>query len=516
MSHNHVHEGRVGYAPQTVLSREEHRKWATSLWRRMDRDMSDTITSAELACEEFELALHSILAPDTVGSGVVDYGRSSKNAEQAICFCLRNADKNADEAMSFAEFETYLCALRNEKHKVNLVFTMFDLDNDGRLSRAEFHEVYRYFNGRNPTEVDFERDWSELDAGGSQYADRQQFAKWMNSTQTPIFKQDAPSVVEVVSQEAAGAREVAASESGTAAAAGDDVEVMPVGTAPQFDLAATSSDLILPPAAGSALSPDQAASIRSLAEASIFNQTASSSRGFTKEMLRARAESRRRLHPLHQSQPYRITPTDSFGQPVVQLVVPAHTAVWNERHHHKDSLNDLKPKGQRQYFSSPQSHLELKRHLSTRDLRSSRSVLQYMEMPEVPSTRRTPLTCDVAPICPERHVLGGTMQDADGMDRIWNDRWHSSFSLLNDGVHPDHRNYFTQNSLFETSPAQQYRRFLHQKVLYQDADSGETKTRWTSIFAKKQARFPPLGGRLRGRSGSPVPDARFAGASGTM
>ena len=174
---------------------------------------------------------------------------------------------------------------------------------------------------------------------------------------------------------------------------------------------------------------------------------------------------------------------------------------------------------------------------------------------------RSIVSCDAgAPVCPERHVFGGTMQetqemlrtefkmkemrkvetiatnsseyivptcprlDRDGMGRTWNNRWHtgatctpclsgrdtqtdllafltsvtlghfdvflslfwcSGIAILNEHCHPsrallfdrtscgsvihsalrDHRTYFTQRSIFERSPSQVYRRFLHQVKL---------------------------------------------------
>mmetsp|Transcript_39227 Transcript_39227/g.70386 ORF Transcript_39227/g.70386 Transcript_39227/m.70386 type:complete len:149 (-) Transcript_39227:51-497(-) len=118
-----------------------------------------------------------------------------------------------------------------------------------------------------------------------------------------------------------------------------------------------------------------------------------------------------------------------------------------------------------------------------------------------PGRKRTPLVPDTgAPLLPTRHTFGGHMKDLDGKTRKWNDRWQNSLSALNDNYHPDHRAYFTQYSLFEESPSQRWHRFLDQEV-----EHGV----WEPIKTKKRSRFPPLGARMRGRSGTPIPGATF-------
>lgn len=188
---------------------------------------------------------------------------------------------------------------------------------------------------------------------------------------------------------------------------------------------------------------------------------------------------------------------DRWGFPVATTRYPAHSQDWNSNHHLTGSENEIKPTRLRQYFSAPESEDTLKRTLSESRRRSAKSLLRALDGPTAQPPKRPFVTADVgAPLVPERHVVGGSMKDRDGKGRTWNERWHTGISLLNDRCHPDHRAYFTQKSLFEESPSQNWRRFLDQEV-----DRGV----WTPIATRRKPRFPPLGGRLTGRSGAPVP-----------
>lgn len=191
---------------------------------------------------------------------------------------------------------------------------------------------------------------------------------------------------------------------------------------------------------------------------------------------------------------------DRWGFPTTRDGMPAHYGDWEERHQLLGMPNDLVPKGIRTFFSRPQSEAELKVDLATsKSLKNTTSLLERIELGDLPDKPRSPLTADAgAPVCPERHVPGGNMLDRDGLNRNWNTRWHTGISLLNDSCHPDHRSYFTQRSLFERSPSQQYRRYLHQEKKPGD---------WVSIDQRRAPRFLPLGGLLRGRSGTPIPGA---------
>jgi len=202
--------------------------------------------------------------------------------------------------------------------------------------------------------------------------------------------------------------------------------------------------------------------------------------------------------PLRVRPPFRAPRVDKSGFPRSRVYMPGVTSEWDERHHLKPD-NGLRPQGLRQYFQPVQTMDELKQDLtSNRHLKNTRTLITGLEKPEM-TTKRSIVTADGGPpVCPERHTFGGTMRDLDGGTRTWNDRWHTGIGLMNDNMHPDHRTYFTQASLFETSPSQRYRRYVDQEV-----DHGV----WVPIATKKAQRFPPLGGRLRGRSGAPVPGA---------
>lgn len=211
--------------------------------------------------------------------------------------------------------------------------------------------------------------------------------------------------------------------------------------------------------------------------------------------------------PLRVAPPWEKPITDKYGFPKTKPNilrdsdgVPMTDSSWDERHGLLGMPNDLVPQGIRTYFAKPQSMAELKIDLATNTERKiGSSILERIEQGDLPHVTQLPISCDPgAPMCPERYLFGGTMLDRDGMNRTWNDRWHTGIAMLNDKCHPDHRSYFTQRSLFEKSPSQQYRRFLHQ-----EQRPGE----WKPIDQRRPTRFPPMGGLLRGRSGTPIPGA---------
>lgn len=204
--------------------------------------------------------------------------------------------------------------------------------------------------------------------------------------------------------------------------------------------------------------------------------------------------------PLAVSPPFLPPRADRWGFPKAEDRAAGHRQHWNEAHHRTEMPNDLLPKGRRHLFENYESVPELKKTLATsRTLKNTKKLCRELALPDKPDRPRSPITADSgAAVCPERHVWGGSMNDRDGKTRAWNNRWHSGISLLNDGCHPSHRSYFTQKSLFEKSPSQQYRRFLDQE--------NEPGT-WIATATKKPHMFPPLGGEMRGRSGTPIPGA---------
>eukprot|EP00439_Symbiodinium_sp_Y106_P001219 s1091_g1.t1 len=127
-----------------------------------------------------------------------------------------------------------------------------------------------------------------------------------------------------------------------------------------------------------------------------------------------------------------------------------------DKHHHLGMSNDDVPKGRRTYFSKPESLAER----SNPSIKNAEGILQRLELGDLPQRPRSFITPDAgAPVCPQRHVFGGTMLDRDGMGRTWNSRWSAGIAMINEHCHPDHRTYFTQRS-----PSQQYRRAKARRV----------------------------------------------------
>eukprot|EP00435_Cladocopium_sp_Y103_P036369 s214_g9.t1 len=185
--------------PETKERKEDEdlETWAMRLWRRMDRDGNSFVTRSELDSEEFRSIIRSVLTPAFKAGtmGGVEYMRSELNMTQAIHYCLRKADLNGDNALSYLEFRSFLRVLRHQdlgKSTAHLIFALFDLDQDGHINESEFREVFRFYQGHKPTEEQFQKEWAKLDARGEQRVNIAQYVKWLQASKNPIFHQHAP------------------------------------------------------------------------------------------------------------------------------------------------------------------------------------------------------------------------------------------------------------------------------------------------------------------------------------
>jgi hypothetical protein len=187
-------ESMSGMTPMS--SSKAHHEWAAKIWRRMDRDLSEHMSPSELDCEEFRTVLKSLLAPNvSANTGGALYARAEMHVKQALSFCMRKADLNDDNKLSFAEFKSLLFYLKNTEmasETAALVFALFDLDGDECIDISEFREICRFYLGHKPTEVQFQAEWSRLDVRGEQYVTLSQYTKWLETSADPVFRQHAP------------------------------------------------------------------------------------------------------------------------------------------------------------------------------------------------------------------------------------------------------------------------------------------------------------------------------------
>jgi Ca2+-binding EF-hand superfamily protein len=188
--------GMSRLAPEEHFSPREHREWAIKMWKRMDRDDNEVIGRRELDCEEFRSILRAAIVPERGAStGGTEYQRFEMNVNQAITFCMRKADLNDDQSLSFVEFENFMAALRQghlARYTSNLIFALFDLNSDGVIDESEFREIYRFYLGHVPKEAEFQLEWGKLDAKGEAKADLNTYTRWLQASENPVFKQHAP------------------------------------------------------------------------------------------------------------------------------------------------------------------------------------------------------------------------------------------------------------------------------------------------------------------------------------
>lgn len=242
-------------------------------------------------------------------------------------------------------------------------------------------------------------------------------------------------------------------------------------------------DSVRPPASGASHGSNRSRDAPSVSRGSPSERALQKSRSTPSPFGRKKLPPMKR-GPLAGKLNLRTAELDAYGTPKVNIRRPKHTSDWDENHHKTGTENELLPKKLRNYFSKhAQSLPDLKEEL--RGLRHGPSISKQLDRPEIPWTKPSPITADGgAPLVPERHTFGGAMQDRDDEVRPWNDRWQNGMSKLNAGLHPLHRAYFCQKSLFEDAKSQRWRRYLDFEI-----EHGV----WKSIDTRKPQRFPPLG-----------------------
>mmetsp|Transcript_65858 Transcript_65858/g.182511 ORF Transcript_65858/g.182511 Transcript_65858/m.182511 type:complete len:435 (+) Transcript_65858:88-1392(+) len=188
---------RGSSAPRSAREQEGSEEWILKMWKRLDRDLSGTITREELDCEEFHNIVLAAVAPATQsGTGGALYSRAQLNMTEAIRYCVRKADQNDDRVLGFAEFRSLIKTLRDpyvQTHGAYLAFALFDLDCSLSIDKMEFREVMRFFMGHNPTEVQFQEEWGRLAPEGQHdRVTRDEYIRWLRTTPSPVFHQHAP------------------------------------------------------------------------------------------------------------------------------------------------------------------------------------------------------------------------------------------------------------------------------------------------------------------------------------
>lgn len=350
--------------PSSKKRNDEHFAWACKYWVRMDRDGDGFLTRPELDSEEFRNAIRSALGVKKhEAAGGRDYSRFKINVDQAIDWVRRKADQNHDSSLAFKEFESFTRKLRSGDAESNadMIFALFDVGGNDTLEKEEFREIYRYFLGRVPTRIEFEEEWGRLDWEGMQQVTKADYVKWLQTSHNPVFRRHATIVPTDIPET-------------------------------QMDFAKNFSKKSVAP---------------------------------IKEEPKGAAGFKTRKKPLFESKEdhkwARRIQTDQDRRYGGGFAEKGDRPEWNKRHHLGSWENIGKPRGQRTYFSRPQSMPELQRFYSTRPGYGSH--LKRLQSPERKVKQMVLSGEGNAPMDEGRHEPGGTMKSTEGLTTFWNNFW---------------------------------------------------------------------------------------------
>lgn len=356
---------------------EEHHEWSWRIWRKIARIDASRITRRDLECAEFRAVIDSLLLKS--GDKNITKVRSRTQREQVADLCFRKADMNADNSLSFDEFSCFTFALRLGRVDIPmLVFSLFDLNCDGRIDEEEFLEMFMFFLGRRPTSVDFQTEWRKLDRDFKGYAKMKDFFRWLQSSTHPVF----------------GGVSINVSPSGSKEA----TSASPQRERPTEESHLCTARVQKPKWAGIAPSgPKGAGFARWLDSKPRPGKTTCES-----------------FNPIKAS-------SSSRGRRLDNAVI----AKWNPKFGGKLTGNSELPPCRRTYLSRPQSFPELALHYE----RHKGFDIQYQKLmaPKSPKPLRV-LTTDTGnsyAFNPSLDKPGGTMRSRDGKVTAWVDHWQT-------------------------------------------------------------------------------------------
>jgi hypothetical protein len=354
----------------------------------MDRDGDGYVTRPELDSEEFRNAIRSALGVKAHATSGRDYSRFAINVDQAIDWVRRKADQNRDGNLSFFEFESFTRKVRSgdAESTADMIFALFDLGGNETIDKDEFREIYRYFLGRMPTKIEFEDEWARLDAGGMQEVTRSEYMSWLQTSHNPVFRRHGTIVaVDIPETQLAWAK------------------LKRPSSTPLQTVSEDRSPLASRPQSRPKSHQGQYGSPAQMRKKPIFESKKSDNWA-------------KRIQ------------TDQDRRYGGGFAEKGDRPEWNKRHHLGSMENFGKPRGERRYFSRPQTLPELSRFYSTRTGYTSH--LKKLQSPEE-KQRQMVLSGEAeAPIDKERHEPGGSMRSREGMTIFWNNHWQPTASEM--------------------------------------------------------------------------------------
>lgn len=422
-----------------AISPREHHAWAQKMWRRMDRNATGSITRDELDCEEFRTIVRNALATGRGNTGGVSYERVQQNTQQAISFCLRKADLNHDGSLGFEEFESFLLYLRQDHHAAHtahLIFALFDLDGDMHLDEREFREIYRFYLGHNPHEEDFQEEWARLDLEGREFVMLDEYTKWLQTSTNPIFLQHAPEDSRSSSSQPGGDVERQKARSHERLPSPDAHDVFSGGGSegrPELGRLPEERRTVAGVVSEVMSRKDVAAELRGGKAAAAAKQLAKAGTGGSEAFSMSQSSSAPTFRntaktALESDFDTMVDFSDTTSMRTMRQTWGAGDAPKQRFHVTAGAnINDVMPKGMRNYFSRPQSLPQLGRYQRThKGFRKHRT-----EGAAIPEEKyKSPVLSNyMETMLPGRYEPGGTMKRRAGTKSkkliSWEDHWQT-------------------------------------------------------------------------------------------
>lgn len=166
---------------------EYHRQWSERAFAQLDANKDGELERRELNGRIFDRLMRELLSEHLPQSFDTNAFRQ---------FIIRLGDVDGNGFLSRGEFQFFTWRLKCMDQDLDLeadfIFSIFDADRDGRLSRNEFTQLFKFWSKDNlpnspgaSSQAYIDKQYKELDKDGDGFITKQEFKIWSSGFLTP-------------------------------------------------------------------------------------------------------------------------------------------------------------------------------------------------------------------------------------------------------------------------------------------------------------------------------------------